>query len=323
MIPEPIVKREIARRLLEAQRILISSHVGVDGDSAGSAVGLMIALERLGKEPYYLNAEPIPELLTGLPGFDRLLRPFDAESEVDLCVMLDTSSPDRIGRVWKIFEKSPRLVIDHHSGNGNASETAWLDETAASVTIMIGEILDEMKVPIDREIAFPLLVGLFTDTGSFEQSNTDPRAMRWGARFIECGVSPVSVAQPILEEKRLAAVRLSGRAAERARVEGKVAWSALLRSDYADLGAVEADVEGVIRNLRSIGGVRVTILFREQEENCVKATFRSKDKTDVAAIARHFGGGGHAAASGCTIHKGLANASKDVLARVHEVLGDL
>ena len=78
---------------------------------------------------------------------------------------------------------------------------------------------------------------------------------------------------------------------------------------------MKADAEPMIDLLRSLRGVRVSCMLREQEGE-VRGSFRSKDDTDVAAIAGEFGGGGHRAAAGFTIHDSLRGAVETVARRL-------
>ena len=79
--------------------------------------------------------------------------------------------------------------------------------------------------------------------------------------------------------------------------------------DFDAVGAVKADAEPLIDALRSLRGVRVACMLREQDGE-VRGSFRSKDDTDVAAVARSFGGGGHVAAAGFTLSCTLDEARR-------------
>ncbi len=65
-----------------------------------------------------------------------------------------------------------------------------------------------------------------------------------------------------------------------------------MRDDFDAVGAVKADAEPVIDALRSLRGVRVACMLRDQGDS-VRGSLRAKDDTDVAALARTLGGGGH------------------------------
>ena len=66
--------------------------------------------------------------------------------------------------------------------------------------------------------------------------------------------------------------------------------------------------------------MKLADMLREQD-GCVRGSFRSKDDTDVAALAREFGGGGHVAAAGFTIEASLPQASERVVRLLNNRLG--
>jgi len=92
----------------------------------------------------------------------------------------------------------------------------------------------------------------------------------------------------------------------------------MLRSTGANI----SKSEGLVNYARSVDGVKVAILFREdvKEGGKVNVSFRSKGEADVNSIASFFGGGGHIKASGCIIDGAIADVKKKVLAKVEEVL---
>ena len=98
------------------------------------------------------------------------------------------------------------------------------------------------------------------------------------------------------------------------RAGGKIAFSYVRFADYAETGAIPLDTEDLVNYPRSIAGVEVGLMFMEQRDGSVKASFRSR-KADVARLAEQFGGGGHRLASGATVPGPLDVARERVLAR--------
>ena len=82
---------------------------------------------------------------------------------------------------------------------------------------------------------------------------------------------------------------------------------------------MKSDAEPVINALRSIAGVNVACMLR-QHEDCIRGSLRAKDDTDVSAIARSFGGGGHVAAAGFTMHCSMQEAVDQVRAALQEAV---
>ena len=62
-----------------------------------------------------------------------------------------------------------------------------------------------------------------------------------------------------------------------------------------------------------IDGVLVSALLKEIDENSTRVSMRAKPDVDVQAVAAMFGGGGHKAASGCTVPLPLAAARNKLL----------
>jgi phosphoesterase RecJ-like protein len=61
------------------------------------------------------------------------------------------------------------------------------------------------------------------------------------------------------------------------------------------------DTEDITTQARSIRGVEVVLFFKEMEPGVFRVSIRSKGDAHAAAIAEHFGGGGHAHAAGFTV----------------------
>jgi phosphoesterase RecJ-like protein len=99
--------------------------------------------------------------------------------------------------------------------------------------------------------------------------------------------------------------------------DGRVAWLSLPR-DLASDAFVSA--EDLVTYPRSIEGVKVALLVREEGDGVVKASLRGKGEIPVNRIAHRFGGGGHENAAGCTLRGSLEEATAALLAAVAEAL---
>lgn len=55
-------------------------------------------------------------------------------------------------------------------------------------------------------------------------------------------------------------------------------------------------------------------------DTAVKASLRSAGKVNVAAVAQHFGGGGHIKAAGCRLEGTLEEVTAQVIQQVKESL---
>jgi phosphoesterase RecJ-like protein len=154
------------------------------------------------------------------------------------------------------------------------------------------------------EIAEALYIGVVTDTGRFQYSNTTPKALRLAADLVEAGADVHGIFRHVYETVQFAKLKLLARALEHARAYngGRLVISYLVRSDFKDAGAEEPFSEGIIDFLRASEGSELVALIREPPTAggpSHRISLRSSsDDLDVSAIARKSGGGGHVQAAG-------------------------
>lgn len=294
----------VARALAGARSVLVSSHRGIDGDSAGAALSIVRALRRRGARAEYVNAEPPPPHLAFLPMIGEVRAPDEVRGPFDLSLVVDTSDRALLGEaVLPLLDGRPVVVVDHHIPKEAWGDIVWTDPVFAAVCEQVYEILRAMGEEIDAETANLLYTGLVTDTGSFHQNNTTPRTHEVAAACLRAGARPYDIARALFESIEPARARLLGRALASFRLvaDGRIAVAVLSRADFAAAGAGDDETEGIAHHLRGIKGIEVALLVRETPDGTVRINFRAKGEADVAAAARRLGGGGHRAAAGATI----------------------
>ena len=159
-------------------------------------------------------------------------------------------------------------------------------------------------MPLTPPIAEALYVGLVTDTGRFQYTNTTPKALRLAAELVEAGADVHGVFRHVYETVQFAKLKLLARALERAQLfeGGRLVVSYLLKDDFPAVGAEEPYSEGIIDSLRAVEYSEMVALIREPPRNegpSRRVSLRSShDEVDVSAIARKVGGGGHRQAAG-------------------------
>jgi len=87
-----------------------------------------------------------------------------------------------------------------------------IDATAASSTAILYDICKAGGYRLDTGLATALYVGLVTDTGRFQYSNTTPAAHRMAADLQEAGLDVASVYRLVYESTPLPKLRLLERA---------------------------------------------------------------------------------------------------------------
>jgi len=313
--------------LLEALRkpsgtILCLGHVHPDGDVLGTLLGLGLALSAAGASVTFAGPHPIPEVLAFLPGSDRWQVWKTAPGSFDIIVMTDCPNPDRSEGLLE-GARGPRsrvFNIDHHPDNRRYGSIDWIDPSAAATGEMIFDLVVALGLTLTPAIALNLFTAVHTDTGSFRYSNTTPRTFRIAAELTAAGADPALVSDRLYQQRGRDSLVQLGTVLRRVQVsdDGQVAWLSVPR-DLVPRELIES--EDLVSYPRSIGGVKVAVLLREEAPGTVKVSLRAKGEVSVNTIAHRFGGGGHENAAGCTLSGTLEEAAATLLQAVREALG--
>lgn len=294
-------KNNLICALKQAKKILAVCHVSPDGDTLGSAFAFAWAMRQNDCEVTVACSDPCPALYAQMPGADSLLCEVP-QDQYDLVLAVDCADRKRMGKLQDWVSQQENLwQIDHHITN-TMYAPGYVQDCAATGELML-QLLDEMGLSLQPEVALWLYIAISTDTGHFLFANTTASCMKAAARCVEAGVDVESVAKHLYRTRRLEKTRLIGRMLSKMELyhNGTVCMSVLEKQDFADCGAVPEDTEGLIDELTQIDGVRMVAILRMQTTGMYKASLRARGEGDVAAVAGKFGGGGHVKAAGCTI----------------------
>lgn len=310
----------IARFIEEHESFAICGHVNPDGDCLGSQLALEQGLRVLGKRVSGLLAtdQPIEDKLRFLPGSHNLIPAKDFDEDVDVFIAVDVPNVDRLKDAAAVHDRARfRITIDHHASDTSMADLNYVDPDSASACDLIWELLKLLDC-IDEAQALCALTGIMTDTGRFSYQNTTPACLIHAAETVEAGAEPNLIAREFFQSRSLPSLRLEQLTLARMMFfcDGAFVFSYLKDSDFAEQGAIRDDAEILIDVLRNIAGVRVALILKENGNGEIRGSLRAKDDTDVARVARVFGGGGHKAAAGLTFHGTLAQACEAVPSEV-------
>ncbi|KLU63461.1 bifunctional oligoribonuclease and PAP phosphatase NrnA [Peptococcaceae bacterium CEB3] len=321
----PMKSEEMPRlvnELRKAPKVALFSHVSPDGDCIGSMLALGLALESLGKEVEFYNPDPLPHNLTFLPGATRIRRAPPGKT-APVLLLVDCADLARAGlKPDRLPENTLLLSLDHHISNRHFAGVNVVDPEAAATGELAYQVVLELGVSMERDIAINLYTALVTDTGSFQYGNTSVRTHLIAAKLLQTGLDLTYIHHQVFDQKPLAQVRLLQRALASLELgyEGKFVLMTLTREDFAACGAEDSLSEGLVNQARSIQGVEVAVLIREVEPGKVKLGLRSNLWLDVNDIAVRFGGGGHKRAAGCSMNLSVAEAKRRITDAVGEAL---
>jgi phosphoesterase RecJ-like protein len=222
---------------------------------------------------------------------------------------METTEARRMGDRVNFFKRAKTTIhLDHHVNVIGLGNINLIDDKASSTCEILFNILEKTGNKLDYNCCEAIYLGIMTDTGNFKYSNSTPRAHRISARLIEdYGLEVDEIYKKVYETTSYNRVVIHGTAMARAKrlCNGKLITSWLSLDDFTRTGSLEVDSDGCIRNISSIKGIDVAVLFKEVEGNKVKISFRSTGRINVMEISRRFNGGGHKLAAGAQIEGSL------------------
>lgn len=315
-------------QLLTARRVALSTHINADGDGCGSEAALAMLLGQKGIDVRIVNPTPWPAMFGYLleSGVrDESAKGAAALREVDRVVVLDISDVRRLGGLADAVRAldGAALVIDHHLPGEEPPGTVHVTDTAACAT---GEIVYDVAVVADLTItpaiATAIYTALLTDTGGFRFSNTSARCLAVASHMLAAGVDPEAMYRRIYASVPIGRIRLLTEALRTLEADSALGLATI----EVEAGALQRhnvtpeDLDGVAEYPRSIEGTKLALLFRDLGHGKVKVSFRSVGAVDANAIARRFGGGGHAKAAGALVDGALAEVKAKVMDVARDVL---
>lgn len=308
------ISRVLSRE--ENRTVALCGHVSPDGDCLGSVLALGHALRLLGKDVACLLAkdEAVELGLSFIPGAGALAPACSYVGESDVFVACDVPNLQRLGDAAAVHARAKTTItVDHHASPTTVSDLNYVDPDAPATALIVWDLVKAMGLSPTADIAACAYTGLMTDTGGFQFQNTTVGCFAAASEMVACGADPASIARDSFQNRSVSSLMLERRMLERAEfdLDRGFAISCLSQEDFLEAGADRHDAEPLINVLRSVAGVEVAAILRDQGD-VVRGSLRAKDDTDVSAIAREFGGGGHVAAAGFTYEGSLPEAVSDV-----------
>lgn len=313
--------------LTRTRRFIITSHETPDADAVGSECAISRALQRLGRETIILNADPIPRKLAFLDP-EKLIRVLEREDQIPADIeeysllMLDTNDAQNIGLVATLVLPRVRehFIIDHHEQEEDLLAGNFIQKSASSTAEILYQLLREMNVNIDMEMAQALFTGIVYDTGSFIYPKTTALTFEIARDLVAKGVRPNIVYSKLYESNSISALILQTRVLATLELffANHVSLLTMTREMVVDSGANYEEADQLINIPLRSEDIRVSVFFKQNPAGLLRCSLRSKADINVAEIAQSFGGGGHRTAAGFKCRDTLEKTKQIVLEKLRK-----
>ncbi|MBI4232748.1 DHH family phosphoesterase, partial [Candidatus Peregrinibacteria bacterium] len=209
------------------------------------------------------------------------------EIAYDMIITVDCAEPSQLREIYEnnieMFQSIPVVNIDHHVSNTHFGKINYVDIMASSTTELLLPLLVELTRDtghevMDEDIATLLLTGIITDTGSFQNANTTPRAFEKASELIAYGARQQEIIQFIYKTKQLSQLKLWGRVLSKIQTddEHRLVWSVVSQQDFRDTGSSEEEIGDIIDELMTNApGAEIILLLKEKKENSISVSIRT------------------------------------------------
>lgn len=309
---------EAAEFLKSYDNYLLLTHKRPDGDTIGSAVGLCELLRTMGKTAWLLPS------LDATRMFQDYLQGHQAPPgfEPDTVVSVDVASLGLLPPNAQPYKDRIDLAIDHHPSNEFFAREICLEADKAACGEIIWKIAGHLGI-MSEAIATPLYVAVSTDTGCFVYGNTTPHTHRVAAALMEQGIPYQALNKKHFRTKSLRRMKLESLILQNMKLyqEGTVAVAPISLAMMAQADATDDDAEDIAAFLGQIEGVLHSATIRELRPGECKISLRTNPNfLNATATCARLGGGGHVAASGCTVYGTMDEAEAAILEAIYAQL---
>lgn len=310
----------IHQKIIESERIVITSHLRPDGDSVCTGLALAKMGEALGKKMSLINQDPTPFPFSQMPEAARIKIGQIPAGRFDLVILLECASVARSGQ--ENLDRYFKINIDHHYSNDSYADINWVDPSASAVGEMVFLLSEKTGLPLTPEIAGHLYCAIVSDTGSFQFSNTTARAFEVCHKLVKLGANPIRTTEFLFNANPPEKVKLLGYVLSTLKMnkKGTIATITMFKKFLRAFHLREIDTEDITTLARSIKGVEMVLFFKEMARETFRISLRSKGLANAAAIAEKFGGGGHVHAAGFTATGPYDRLIRDIPRQIEKLL---
>lgn len=311
--------KQIHKHLQGAEQILIVPHQNPDGDALGSLSALAEHLSISGHRPWLFCDTPVHKKFSFLRHTNKITTDPEIfrDESVDTIIVLD-SGDLRYAGIAKHLSESEALIIniDHHPTNEKYGHLNMVMPLASSTTEVLYYFFRHNNISVNHKMATSLLTGIITDTDNFTNPGTTTAALRVASDLLRRGGNLKLINKHVIKNKTINALRLWGAVLSRLdKEEAKgIIYTYITKDDMEKYNVGETEAEGIANFLNNLEGAKISLILRETDDGKVKVSFRTtRDDTDVSAMAKKFGGGGHKKAAGFTADGEIEKVLKMVL----------
>ena len=289
--------RQIYKKIKKYDSIVLARHVGPDPDALGSTFGLKESiLATFPKKKVYVIG-------VGTSKFHYLgtVDKLPEDTSKSLLIVLDTPDKKRVDGIENSsFAYS--IKIDHHPFVESFCDIEWIDDTSSSASQLVMELIFHTKLKVTKEAASKLYIGLIADTERFLYQYTTPKTFDLVSKLISTTNLNFTELYPRLYMRSIKDMKFQAYLMSNLTITENGFGYVKLEESILQEYKVDAATAGNMINSFNYTEEMIAWGFFSQDKmnNNIRGSVRSRGPVINETLA-HFGGGGHAFASGIRV----------------------
>ncbi|UKS25993.1 DHH family phosphoesterase [Paenibacillus sp. HWE-109] len=328
-----VISHALRDLMKDSDKVIIMGHRFPDMDCIGASIGVLKAVQVVGKEGYIVleGVNPsIQKVMETIAADERLHRWFITPEQAmqittqrSLAVVVDTHKASMVAEP-KLLQQTHRVVVvDHHRRSEEFIHDAtlvYMEPYASSTCELVTELLQYINEKLTMEVleATALLAGIVVDTKSF--------SLRTGARTFEAASylrrngADSALIQRLLKEDLDSYLERAEVIKHTETIYEHVAL-AVAASNHKYSQLMIAQVADTLLNMTNI---MASFVIAERPDGLIGISARSLGQMNVQLVMERLGGGGHLTNAATQIDGTIEEATsrlKKVLADIEEEEG--
>lgn len=301
-----------------AEKILIVTHTGPDGDAVGSAFGFKRLIMNNFEDKFVdVCADGDISSLYSPMLRDNVINPTEMFEKYDLAIVLDCPNLARTGKFKEVIEAAPQIInIDHHGTNERFGTINYATSVMSSTCEFLYFMAKRFGLEIDKDIAKLLYQGILTDTNCFTSNTVTARTHQALSELLGYKFDANLIKEYYFNNQSLKKTKLEAKVLNSVKLY-KNNTVAVMKIPYSDIEKNNLSFEdtmGIVDKGTAIEGVGMSIILIEAGPGYVYVSLRGKgSEVDVSKFAKEFGGGGSNTIAAFQYHGEL----KDIEQMVH------
>lgn len=285
---------DIYEKILQYPTIILHRHTSPDPDAIGSQAGLARSLSEKFPEKRILCAGENDE--GDLAWINHMDEVKAEDYQGALVITTDTANTPRIAN--KLYDQGDFLIkIDHHPDVDPYADMSYVDPDAPAACQIIVDFINAEKLPMNKEIAYPLYAGIVGDTGRFMYPETSAHTFKVAAQLAETGINITEIARNI-SDVTFAQAKLQAAVLDYMTVDPSgAAYAVLTQDELKKLGVNFEQTSVTVSTPGRIKDIIAWNVFVQKPDGTYRVHYRSKGPV-INQLAQKHDGGGHALASG-------------------------